>query len=164
VNWQPPLRACWMKRGEQKRIPIPPDTHHRHHILGAYDWADDTVAYTTPERANTRTFIDFLAHLLLECYPTEPVVLVMDNASYHKSAATRAMLSLFDHRVLVLYLPPYCSHLNPIERFWRHLQDNVSINKLFPCFKLLIEKIARALDQQNDLTNISRFSFSKCQP
>lgn len=153
-----------MKRGQQKRIPIPPDTHHRRHILGAYDWADDTVAYQIAERANTTTFIDFVAHLFLDRYPADPIVVVMDNASYHQSAAARAMFSLFDHRVLVLSLPPYCSHLNPIERFWRHLQDSVSANKLFPCFELLVEKMERALDQQNNLSNISRFSFSKNQP
>jgi hypothetical protein len=153
-----------MKRGQQRRIPIPPDTHHRHFVLGAYDWAADTVAYTMAERTNTTTFIDFLAHLLLDRYPTGPIVLVMDNASYHKSVATRAMFSLFDHRLLVLYLPPYCSHLNPIERFGRHLQDSVALHKLFPCLDVLIEQIACALEQQNDLTNVSRFSFSKIEP
>ena len=31
-----------------------------------------------------------------------------------------AALSLFEHRVMPVWLPPYCSDLNPIERFWRH--------------------------------------------
>ena len=106
-----------MKRGEQKRFPIPPDTHHRHFILRAYDWADDTIAYTLAERTNTTTFMDSVVQLLLDYYPADPIVLVMDNPSYHMSAATRALLSLFDHRVLVLCLPPYCSHLNPINAF-----------------------------------------------
>jgi hypothetical protein len=164
VNWQPPLRACGMKRGQQKGVPVPPDTHHRHHVFGAYDWADDTVTYTTAERTNSMTFSDFLTPLLLDRYPTGPLVLVMDNASYHNRAATRALLSLFDHRVLVLYLPPYCSHLNPIERFGRHLQDSVAVNKLFPCLDLLIAKIECALERQNDLAHVSRFSFSKSEP
>jgi transposase len=39
----------------------------------------------------------------------------MDNASYHKSASALAALSLFEHRVMLVWLPPYCSDLNPIE-------------------------------------------------
>jgi transposase len=50
-------------------------------------------------------------------------VLVIDNASYHQSASARAALSLFEHRVMVIWLPTYCSDLNPIERFCRFLKD-----------------------------------------
>jgi len=54
----------------------------------------------------------------------------MDNTSYHKSASAFAALSLFEHRVMVVWLPPHCSDLNPIERFWRHLKDRDCANKL----------------------------------
>jgi hypothetical protein len=33
----PPLRACWMKRGEQKHIPTP-GQQRTHHLIGAYEW------------------------------------------------------------------------------------------------------------------------------
>jgi len=61
------------------------------------------------------SFIGFLERLLIQQYPTGRVVLVMDNASYHKSAPALAALSLFEHRVMVIWLPTYCSDLNPIE-------------------------------------------------
>ncbi|MBK8783369.1 MAG: transposase [Anaerolineales bacterium] len=56
--------------------------------------------------------------MLVECYPTGRIVLVMDNVSYHKSSAALAALSLFEHRLLVIWLPPYCPELNLIERYW----------------------------------------------
>lgn len=63
-------------------------------------------------------------------YPTGHVVLVSENFPYHKSASALAALSLFEHRVMIIWLPPYCSDLNPIERFWRHLKDLACANTL----------------------------------
>ena len=159
LSLHPPLRACWMKRGEQKRIPTP--GHQKHtHVFGAYDWADNTVTWTIANRKNSAAFIAFLEHLLVERYPNDVVVLVMDNASIHKSAASLAALSLFEHRVWVFWLPPYCSTLNPIERFWRHLKDQVAANKLHPDMETLLAAIEKQLAAQNDPDNSDRFMFS----
>jgi putative transposase len=105
-----------------------------------------------------------LEHLLVKQYPTGPVVVVLDNAPYHKSAASLAALSLFEHRVWFFWLPPYCSSLNLIERFWRHLKDNVCVNKLFPDITALLAATRACLLAQNDLSNSHRFSFSKFKP
>ena len=163
LSLHPPLRACWMKRGQQKRIATP-GQQASHHVLGAYNWHDDTVTWTTAARKNSQSFVAFLEHLLVEQYPDQVVVLVLDNASFHKSAAALAALSLFEHRLWPLWLPPYCSTLNPIERFWRHLKDQVCVNKLFPCLNSLVAAVERTLATQNDLANPHRFSFLKRIP
>src|SRR5215216_6291386 len=96
-------------------------------------------------------FLNFLEHLLIEQYPTERIVLVLDNASIHKSQISQAALSLFEHRLLIFWLPPYCSTLNMIERFWRHLKDKVCVNKLFPNMTDLLTSVQACLHAQNDL-------------
>ena len=96
----------------------------------------------------------------MERYPDDVIVLVLDNASIHKSAASLAALSLFEHRVWVFWLPPYCSTLNPIERFWRYLKDRVAANKLHPDMETLLAAIEKQLARQNDTSNPSRFLFS----
>jgi putative transposase len=131
------------------------------HIFGAYRWEDDTVAWTSTNRRNSLAFITFLEHLFTERYPTGCFILVLDNASIHKSAASLAALSLFEHRVKVIWLPPYCSTLNPIERFWRYLKDRVCINKLFPDLDELCQAVEDQLSFQNDCQGANRFSFSK---
>lgn len=153
-----------MKRGQQRRIPVPTDTHHRCYVLGAYDWHTDCITSQIVAACNTHTFVAFLIHLFTEVYPDQRLVLVLDNASYHKGMLARAALSLFEHRVLLLYLPPYCSHLNPIERFWRHLKDRVCIDKLFPDLELLTQSLQSELTRQNDVLYSARFAFSKNQP
>jgi transposase len=85
----------------------------------------------------------------------------MDNATYHKSAATCAALSLFDDRVHVLWLPAYCPLLNPIERFWLHLKRLACANKLYSSLNDLIARVEAALLQQNLLTYPARFIFEK---
>lgn len=97
----------------------------------------------------------------MKAYPTGQVVLVMDNASYHKSASALAALSLFEHRVMVIWLPPYCSDLNPIERFWRHLKDQVCANKLQDTIVTVMDGAEQALTEQNRVEQVSRFHVSK---
>ena len=162
LNLDPPLRACWMKQGCQKRIPATqPGSRQKAHIFGAYDWLEDTIAWTTAERKNSSYFIEFLDHLLVDTYPHDPVILVMDNASYHKSAAAMAALSLFEHRVLVIRLPAYCSELNPIERFWRHLKDRACANKLQDDISDVLKAAERVMMEQNQPESPKRFHLLK---
>lgn len=129
MSLHPPLRRCWMKRGQRKLVPGAGLSEHLH-VFGAYDWATGFVSYTTATRKNTDSFVAFLEHVLAE-YPHQKLVLVMDNASYHRSAAAQAALSLYADRLLVLWLPKYSPYLNPIERFWLHLKQFTVANHLY---------------------------------
>jgi transposase len=91
------------------------------------------------QEKNSQGFIAFMEHLFIEQFPTGHCVLVLENAPYHTSDESLAALSLFEHRVLLFWLPKYCSlELNPIERFWRHLKDSICVHKLFPSLQDLI--------------------------
>jgi transposase len=129
--------------------------------MGALNWRTETVSYTTCLTKTSQTFIEFLEHLMLDYYPTQSVVLVMDNAPYHHSAQTRAALSLFQHRLLVLWLPAYCPTLNPIERFWRHLKDLALANKLFLNAEQLLVSIDHIIAAQNNPDSSLRLTFLK---
>jgi hypothetical protein len=85
----------------------------------------------------------------------------MDNASYHKSASALAALSLFEHRVMVIWLPTYCSDLNPIERFWRYLKDLACANKLQDNMDAVVKAVEIILIQQNCPNASLRFHISK---
>ncbi|MBK5109718.1 MAG: transposase [Anaerolineales bacterium] len=62
----------------------------------------------------------------------KPIHLVLDNVLLQKSAEVLATLRLIDHRVTVKWLPAYCSELNPIDRFWCYLKEQVCVNKIKP--------------------------------
>jgi hypothetical protein len=61
LSLHPPLRRCWMRRGQRKLIPAPGSPKYNH-IFGAYNWRSAQVAYLTTERKNTDAFIAFLEH------------------------------------------------------------------------------------------------------
>ena len=42
-------------------------------------------------------------------------VVVLDNLAVHRS---RKVAEIFDQRFVAMFLPPYSSALNPIERLW----------------------------------------------
>ncbi|HJZ06394.1 MAG TPA: transposase [Patescibacteria group bacterium] len=162
LTLDPPLRACWVKIGQQKRIPATrPGIKQKRHVFGGYNWVNDTVTWTVAETKNSSHFIRFLEHLLVKEHPVGRVVLVMDNASYHKSAPSLAALSLFEHRVMVIWLPTYCSELNPIERYWRHLKDLACANKLQNNIDDVLRVAESVLVEQNMPESASRFHVSK---
>lgn len=160
VSLHPPLRACWMKRGQQKRIPAA-GQQKTHHVFAAYNWRTDQVIWTTAAKKNSETFIEFLEHFVQSRSSDRPAILILDNASYHWSKATQAALSLFEDQLLPLWLPAYCSDLNPIERFWKHLKEYACANKLFPSIEQLVQAVQNCLLIQTHLDHPDRFSFSK---
>jgi hypothetical protein len=150
-----------MKRGQQKTIPAFTGKREYLHVVGAYNWRTDQVTTVEVERKNTTGFITFLEEVLVKTYSTQAVILVMDNASYHYSAEVRAMLTLFAHRVHVIWLPQYCPELNPIERFWRHLKQTAWANTLFDTIHALCQNVRHILAQQNEPSFSERFTFAK---
>jgi transposase len=68
---------------------------------------------------NTQVFNQWLEHMLLPELLTASVI-VLDNASFDKSAQTRQLVEQAGCQLL--YLPPYSPDLNPIEKLWANLK------------------------------------------
>jgi transposase len=160
LGWLPVLVACWMKRGCQKRIATPGQQQWRH-LFGAYNWATDQVIYQVSEKRNSEAFIAFLDHLVQQHSAERPLVLVLDNGSIHRSFASQAAFAVLEDRLLPLFLPKYCSQLNPIERFWKYLKSSACANKLFPDMNALVDSVTKVLQLQNDPAALSRFQLLK---
>lgn len=148
MSLHPILRRCWMKRGQRKTIPAPGSPRYTH-TFGAYHWRDGTVWDQTKDRKNSDSFIEFVECLMLEAYPDMKVVIVMDNASYHRSKAAMATLAVFAERLYVVWLPRYCPFLNAIERFWLHLKTLAAANCLHRDMTDLIHAIDQTIYNQN---------------
>jgi transposase len=66
-----------------------------------------------------------------------------DNAAYHKGPDVRAFLARPDCRIHLIQLPPYCPHLNPIERLWAVMHQKVTYNRYYPTQKQFANAIRR---------------------
>ena len=84
-------------------------------------------------------FIAFLEHLLV-VYPTGPIVVIVDNFSSHTARAVTEWLTGHP-RLQLLYLPKYCSHLNPVERIWLQLKNKLAANRLYGSMKVLLDTV-----------------------
>jgi transposase len=50
-------------------------------------------------------------------------VVILDNASYHKSTELQKLF--LKHKITLLYLPPYSPDLNPIENLWGTIKQHL---------------------------------------
>jgi putative transposase len=110
----------WQPRGQPRCIAAA-GTDKRVSIFGALDYGSGRLTTLIAQRASAHEFLAFLEQLATH-WPTEHLVLVMDNVAYHKTAAVRHWLAAQADRITVLWLPTYSPHLNLIERVWRFVK------------------------------------------
>ena len=63
----------------------------------------------------------FEKHLISKL--TQGAVIVMDNASFHRKKHLYEMAQ--QHKMKIIFLPPYSPALNPIEHFWHWLKKKI---------------------------------------
>jgi len=114
----PRPRQRWVKRGSRPTQPYH-GGHVRQNVVGAVNPQDGQLVSLIVPHSDTEVFQAFLDTMAKEVPAAHGrVVLVLDNASWHKSA------SLNWHHIESKFLPPYSPDFNPIERLWQHLKGN----------------------------------------
>ena len=73
----------------------------------------------TTDAINSEAFIEFLQELLKTC---PKFVMVLDNASCHRSKMVTEFVESTDGDIRLVFLPPYTPQLNPIEMQWSVLK------------------------------------------
>ena len=104
-------------------------------VFGGVNLRTGEWVYQITARKRGVEFIAFLA-TLLTTYPAGMIYVIVDNASIHTSRAVAEWLSAHS-RLQLVYLPTYSGHrLNPVEKVWGDLKDDIAANR---CFKSLAE-------------------------
>jgi transposase len=99
-------------------------------VYGALDYASGQVLAQTAPPKDSRGFATFLEQIGQQ-WPEDDIVLVLDNASYHRSAAMRTWWAAQDGRFIPFWLPPYAPHLNLHERVWRFLKQKLACHRFW---------------------------------
>ncbi len=92
------------------------------------DFGSGALAWECADRASSEGFFTFVQNLRAQ-WPHEPMVLVLDNVSYHKSAMLRQWAQRQDPALQLLWLPTYSPELNLIERLWRFLKSKLACHR-----------------------------------
>ncbi|CDN30539.1 Mobile element protein [Mucinivorans hirudinis] len=125
----------WQFPGEDIHIPV--EKAYKINILGFVNRLSEYMGMMTEECINADVVINFLENLSFNI--KKKTVLILDNASVHKSRSIRERIPFWEkHGLFITYLPPYSPHLNIAETVWRKLkkewldpQDYVEKDKLF---------------------------------
>lgn len=88
---------------------------------------------------NTEGMNLFLKTLREEVDSTVHIVLVLDQAGWHRSKTL-----LLPAGITLLTLPPYSPELNPIERLWKYLKKTYLYHRLDKTLEAIMEAGARA--------------------
>lgn len=94
----------------------------RYQILPAYSQDGIVISHIYKGSTDAALFENLIEQLLHHCgrYPGPRSVLIMDNASFHRSERVEQMC--IEKGVRLIYLPPYSPDLNPIEEFFAELK------------------------------------------
>ncbi len=119
------LTRVWARTGSRPTA-VKQTRYERVYLYAAVEPATgESVALLAPN-VNTGTFNVFLSMLAAEVRPDEHVVLVMDQAGWHRSKGLK-----LPGCVTVLLLPPYSPELNPVENLWHYLRSHYWANRLY---------------------------------
>jgi transposase len=88
-------------------------------LIGALVKGKLTVPMLFSGTTNTALFNQWLEEALLPAIGKD-MILIMDNAIFHKSQRTRELIRKAG--CSLLFLPPYSPELNPIEQTWANLK------------------------------------------
>jgi transposase len=83
-------------------------------------------------------------------YPEELITLIMDGAGWHKAKKLR-----IPKNIKIVFLPPYCPELNPVERFWLYIKKAVLRNKIYHSLDHLKDAVCSFLNSISSPTIMS---------
>jgi transposase len=89
--------------------------------------------------ANTHYMNEHLRFIGREAGPDAHVVLVLDNAGWHKAKALQV-----PDNVTLLFLPPYSPDLNGAERIWSYLRMRYLSNRIYKDYDAVFDAITAA--------------------
>ena len=75
-----------------------------------------------------------------QAYPDDYILLVMDNAIWHKSSTLE-----IPSNIELAFIPPYTPEMNPIEQVWKEIRKRGFKNKAFQTLEAVIDKLQEVI-------------------
>jgi len=130
-------KFCWCYPGLR---PVVPSQHIREYryAYGAVEPLTGDSFFLVLPYANTDCMNVFLEELS-KCYLDDSIILVCDQAGWHKSKALQ-----IPPNIIFFYLPPATPELNPIEQIWKELRKSFK-NELFKTLNDVVDRLCEAI-------------------
>ena len=158
VKQHPNIQPKWSLKGSKNFIGTF-GNHAKINVFGAISHELGKAFHMKSKKLNSGVFMKFVEHLTM-LNPTKHLVLVIDNAPWHKSKKVLKFLENLSDKIEILWLPAYSPDFNPIEHLWRFMKEVVS-NFFFPKMNELTKAIT---DFFNSLYQKKQKIMTLCSP
>ena len=138
----------WFPRGIRSRVSVKLGFKN-FYVYGAIEAASGEAFTLLLPFVNTEAMSVFLKEFAQQ-YPGENITLVMDGAGWHKAKKLHIPTN-----IKIVFLPPYCPELNPVERFWLHIKKELLRNKIYDSLDHLKDATCSLLKDTSPLTIFS---------
>lgn len=131
-------KRCWCAKGIRPTVPC----HHIReyvYVYGAVSPADGELFSLVLPRCDTACMNYFLKELS-DRYADEHILLVADNASWHKSKGLTVPANIEIYPLL-----PYTPELNPIEQIWDEIREKGFKNELFSTLEKVVDRLCHTI-------------------
>lgn len=109
----------WGKKGELLIGKKSGKYYERTNIIAGLVSNKSIAPFVFNGSCNTELFENWVEQFLIKELKAGQVV-IMDNASFHKSQKTKDLIESVGCKII--FLPPYSPDLNPIEKFWANMK------------------------------------------
>lgn len=145
------LAYGWIRKGVRKAEKMTA-CQKRINLIGAINVNNHHIETKQVDWVNVQSIKAFLNQLLEANPKTEIIHLILDNAGYHRSAELQEFVS--KPKIKLHYLPAYSPNLNPIERLWKIMHEQVTYNRYYVKFANFTEGILAFFRNINDFRSI----------
>jgi transposase len=128
----------WFKKGTRTRVKIKLGRHN-FYLYSAVNPENGESSSLLAPNVNTDCMNVFLEQMS-QYLGTRKAFLVMDCASWHKSKNLKV-----PKNIEIIYLPSYSPELNPVERLWLYIKQNILRNKIYDTIALLESTLCKFL-------------------
>lgn len=132
----------WFNKGERTRVKIKLGfkNFYVYSAIAPKDGEAFSLILPKVNAVHMSVFLDEMSKNL----GNQGALVIMDGAGWHKSARLK-----IPDNIRIALLPPYSPELNPVERFWQHVKDNVLKNRVFDGLDALESSVCCFLNSLN---------------
>ncbi len=121
ISLNPNSVYAWLPKGSDAKLPAMRGNIMT--IAGFMQTDNTTMIYTHEGSTTSEIFIAYVDDYLKNSPCVTKTIVVIDNASFHKSAKVKKkMIEWKSKNLYFQFLPAYCSELNKIETLWHHIK------------------------------------------
>jgi len=134
---------------ERKRVPYESPQRRRYNVMALYAPTGPAPFLDWHGRSTHLTSDELIGLLAVRHRTDRPLIVVLDNARFHRSLDVQdAIPELWKRRIYLYYLPPYSPELNAVERVFRTIKHHDLPERTYPTLPGLTKAVEAAFARQ----------------